>query len=152
MADVAQILCERVAFLHHMYIVCLYLKGNRDLYLHLLMFTKQAAIYSSCLFKWRLLTEVIIYRSRWPVQGTRHCHVRLPVSDISKSLPHSLVNCQADCGTVGHFCFIARSIVLNKQLSNMHIFTALSYFAMYQHILCQYKHRTYLHISCPVWF
>ena len=23
MADVAQILCERVAFLHHMYIVCL---------------------------------------------------------------------------------------------------------------------------------
>jgi len=36
--------------------VCLYLKENRDLYLHLLLFTKQAAIYSSCLFKGRLLT------------------------------------------------------------------------------------------------
>ena len=35
---------------------CLYLNGNRDLYLHLLMFTKQAAIYSSCLLKGRLIT------------------------------------------------------------------------------------------------
>jgi len=30
------------------------------------------------------------------------CHVRLPVSDISKSLRHNLVNRQADCGTAGH--------------------------------------------------
>jgi hypothetical protein len=29
-------------------------------------------------------------------------HVRLPVSDISKSLSQSLVKYQADCGTAGH--------------------------------------------------
>ena len=30
------------------------------------------------------------------------CHVRLSVSDISKSLPHGLVHRQADCDTGGH--------------------------------------------------
>jgi len=39
------------------------------------------------------------------------CLFRLPVSDISKSLPHSLVNCQADCGTAGH-CSVLPSEVL----------------------------------------
>jgi len=39
------------------------------------------------------------------------CHVPLPVSDISKSLPHSLVNRQADSGTAGH-CYVS------PQLSN----------------------------------
>jgi len=29
-------------------------------------------------------------------------HAWLPISDISKSLPHSLVNRQVDCGTAGH--------------------------------------------------
>jgi len=35
----------------------------------------------------------------------------LPVSDISKSLPHSLENRQADCGTAGH-CSVLPSEVL----------------------------------------
>jgi len=39
------------------------------------------------------------------------CHVMLPVSDISKSLSHSLVNCQADCSTAVH-CSILPSEVL----------------------------------------
>jgi hypothetical protein len=39
------------------------------------------------------------------------CHVQLPVSDISKTLPHSLVNRQADCGTAGH-CSLLPSQVL----------------------------------------
>jgi len=39
------------------------------------------------------------------------CHVRLPVSGISNSLPHSLVNRQADCGTAGH-CSVLPSQVL----------------------------------------
>ena len=42
------------------------------------------------------------------------CHVRLPVSDISKSLPHSFVNRQADCGTAGH-CSVLPSQVLFQQ-------------------------------------
>jgi hypothetical protein len=41
----------------------------------------------------------------------RECHVRLPVSDISKSLPHRLVKRQVDCGTAGH-CSILSSEVL----------------------------------------
>ena len=71
------------------------------------------------------------------------CHVRLPVSDISKSLPHSLVNRQADCGTAGH-CSLLPSEV-RKQLSNKHICTALSYFPMYQRTLCQYIKHISLH-------
>ena len=39
------------------------------------------------------------------------CHVQLPVSDIGKSLPHSLVNRQTDCDTAGH-CSVLRSEVL----------------------------------------
>ena len=39
------------------------------------------------------------------------CHVRLPVSDISKSLPHSLVSCQADCGTAGHCSFLPSKVL-----------------------------------------
>ena len=50
------------------------------------------------------------------------CHVRLPVSDISKLLPHSLVNRQADCGTAGQL-FYSHKCCFNKQLSNKHIFT-----------------------------
>ena len=42
------------------------------------------------------------------------CHVLLPVSDISKSLPHNLVNRQADCGTAGH-CSVLPSPVLFPQ-------------------------------------
>jgi len=90
--------------------VSLYLKGNRDLYLHLLIFTKQAAMYSSCLFKGRLQT----YYSPFKMASSGYqtlCHVRLPVSDISKSLPHGLVNRQADCGTAGH-CSVLPSQVL----------------------------------------
>jgi len=34
------------------------------------------------------------------------CHVRIPVSDISKSLPNSLVKRRADCGTAGHCCVL----------------------------------------------
>ena len=51
---------------------------------------------------------------RWPVQDIGHCHVRLSVSDISKLLPHSLVNLQADCGTAGH-CSVLPSAVLFQQ-------------------------------------
>ena len=38
-------------------------------------------------------------------------HVRLSVSDNIKTLPHSLVNRQADCGTTGH-CSVLPSAVL----------------------------------------
>ena len=41
---------------------CLYLNGNKDLYLHLLIFTKQAAIYSSILFKGRLQTYYLPFK------------------------------------------------------------------------------------------
>ena len=102
----------------HLYIirtlcVCLYLKGNRDLYLHLLIFTKQAAIYSSFLFKGRLLTYYLPFKLASSGYETL-CHVWLPVSDISKSLPHSLVNRQADCGTTGH-CSVLPPQVLFQQ-------------------------------------
>jgi len=65
----------RTCHIFTLYLLCvsLYLKENRDLYLHLLLFTKEAAIYSCCLFKGRLLTSVIIYLSRWPFQDIRHC-------------------------------------------------------------------------------
>jgi hypothetical protein len=78
------------------------------------------------------------------------CHVWLPVSDISKSLAYSLVNRQVDCGTAGHCSVLPSQCCFNKQLSNKHTFTALSYFPLYQRTLCQYTYRTYLHISCPV--
>ena len=39
------------------------------------------------------------------------CHIRLPVSDINKLLPHSLVNRQADCGTVGHCSILPSQVV-----------------------------------------
>ncbi len=39
------------------------------------------------------------------------------------------------------FCFIVRSVVRNKQLSNKHIFTAVSYFPIDKRILCQYTYR-----------
>ena len=42
------------------------------------------------------------------------CHVRLPVSDISKLLPHSLVNRQADSSTAGH-CSVLPPQVLFQQ-------------------------------------
>jgi hypothetical protein len=42
------------------------------------------------------------------------CHVRLPVSDISKSLLHSLVNRQAICGTADHCSFFIVSCVVSK--------------------------------------
>jgi hypothetical protein len=94
-------------YVHWLYIcIC---REIRDLYLHLLLFTKQATIYSSCLFKWQLLTSVIIYRSRWPVQDIRHCVMF--GSDSSKLLSHSVVNRQADCGTAGH-CSVLPSQVL----------------------------------------
>ena len=79
-------------------------------------------------------------------------HVPLAVSDISKSLPHSLVNHQADCDTAVTDLFYRHKCCFHKQLSNKHIFTALSYFPTYQRILCQYTHRTYIHISCPVMY
>ena len=62
MAEEALTLCERVTFnILRKLSFSLYLKGKRGLYFLLLMFTKQAATYSSCLFKGRLLTSVIIY-------------------------------------------------------------------------------------------
>jgi len=78
------------------------------------------------------------------------CHIRLPVSDISKSLPRSLVNRQANCGTPLIVLFYRHKCCFNKQLSNMHIFTTLSYFPLYQRILCHYTYKTYFQISCPV--
>jgi len=39
------------------------------------------------------------------------CHVRLPVSDISKSLPHNLMIRQADCGTAGHYSFLPSQVL-----------------------------------------
>ena len=76
---------------------------HSDLYLHVLMFTKQAAIYSS---SFQRAIANLRYYLPFEMASSGYqtlCHVRLPVSDISKSLPHSLVNRQADCGTEGHF-------------------------------------------------
>jgi hypothetical protein len=55
MAVEAKLLCERFTFLHYVYIAYLFVsEGNVDLYLHILLFTKQAAIYSSFLFKFAI--------------------------------------------------------------------------------------------------
>jgi hypothetical protein len=80
------------------------------------------------------------------------CYVRLPVpiSVISKSLPHGLVNRQAACGTSGHCSLLLSLCCSNKQLSNQHIFTALPHFPLSHRTLCQHTHTTCLQISCPV--
>jgi len=59
------------------------------------------------------------------------CHVRLPVSDISKSLPHSLVKRQAYCGTAGH-CSVLLSQVLFS-INNFPISTSLLR-SLYSHV------------------
>jgi len=41
-------------------------------------------------------------------------HVRLPVSDISKSLPHNLINRQADCGTAGHYSVLPSQVLFQQ--------------------------------------
>ena len=129
--------------------VCLYLKGNADLYLNLLMLTKQAAIYSSCLFKWRLLTGVIIYRSRWPVQYIRHCvmfcyrylilanhcHTTLWTVKLTVAQPVTVLFYRHKC------CF-------NKQLPNKHTFTALPSFPLYHGTLCQHIHNIHPVLWC----
>jgi hypothetical protein len=57
MGEESQTLCERVTILHYAYIHCLFLSEEKERsYLHLLMFTKQAAVYSSFLFKRQLLS------------------------------------------------------------------------------------------------
>jgi len=97
--------------------VCLYLKGNIDLYLQLLIFTKQAAIYSNIVLKGWQLNGNLPFNIGSSLYKTL-CHVQLPVTDISKSLPHSLVNRQADCGTAGHWSVFHQQCCFNKQLSN----------------------------------
>jgi hypothetical protein len=64
------------------------------------------------------------------------------ICDVSKSLPHGR----------SLFCFTVRTVVLNKQLSNKHIFTALPYIPMYQRTICQYTHQTQLPVSCPLMY
>jgi len=153
-AEEAQILCERVTFLRYTYVVCLVASEGKQKSL----FAPTDIHKTSCNVQ-QLSVQMAIanlnYYLPFKMASSGYqtmCHVRLPVSDSSKSLPHSLVNRQADCGTAGHFCFIVRIFVLNKQSSNKRIFTALCYFPLYQHILCQYTYRTYLHTSCPVMY
>ena len=123
----------------HMLCVFLYLKGNIDLCLYLLMFTKQAAIHRSCLFKGWLLS----YNLPFKMAGSGYqtlCRVRLPVSDISNSLPHSLVSRQADCGTAGHCSVLPPQVLFQQTAVQQHIFTPLPHSPLYQHTLCQYTH------------
>ena len=46
--------------------------------------------------------------------------------------------------------FNRQKCCFNKQLSNKHTITALTYFPTYQRIIYQYTYRTYLYTSCPV--
>jgi len=70
------------------------------------------------------------------------CHVLLPVSDISNSLPHSPVNRQADCGTAGHRSVVPSQVLFQQTAVQQHIFTPLSHSPTYQCTLCQYTYRT----------
>ena len=104
MAEEAQILCERVTFVHDTYIVCLSVSEGKERPL----FTLPAVHRTRCNVQ-QLSVQMAIdnfsYYLLFKMASSGYqtlCHVRLPVSDIIKSLPHSLVNRQADCGTAGH--------------------------------------------------
>ena len=107
--------------------------------------------YTAVVFSKGDCTQVIIYRSRWPVQDIRHC--------VMFSYQYLILayHCHTDLWivklTVAQqviVLFYRQKFCFNKQLSNKHISTALSHFPMSQRNLCQYTYRTYLHISCPV--
>jgi len=67
------------------------------------MFTKLSAIYS--IFPFQRAIANLSYYLPFKMASSGYqtlCHVELPVSGISKSLPHSIVNHQGDCGTASH--------------------------------------------------
>jgi len=89
-----------------------------------------AAIYSSCLFKWRFLTSVIIYRSRWPVQDIRHCAMfGYPYMILANHCHTALWTVKLTVAQQVTVLFYLHECCFNKQLSNKHIFTAHSYFS-----------------------
>ena len=80
-----------------------------------------------------------IYRSRWSFQDIRHC--------VMFGYQYLILanHCHAALWTVR--LTVAQQVIVlfyrhkccfNKQLSNKHIFTTLSYFPLYQRILCQH--------------
>ena len=92
MAEEAQILCERVTFLRYTYVVCLVASEGKQKSL----FAPTDIHKTSCNVQ-QLSVQMAIanlnYYLPFKMASSGYqtlCHVRLPVSDISKSLPHSL--------------------------------------------------------------
>ena len=91
-AEEAQILCERVTFLHYTYIVCLFVSEGKQRSL----FAPAAVHKTSCTIQ-QLSVQMAVanlsYYLPFKMASSGYqtlCHVRLPLSDISKLLPHSL--------------------------------------------------------------
>ena len=100
--------------LQYTYIVCLFVsEGKRRPFFAPSDIHKVSCNIQQLSFQRAVASLVIIYLPfKMASSGYQTlCHVRLPVSDISKSMPHSFVNRQADCGTAGH-CSVLPSEVL----------------------------------------
>ena len=124
-AEEAQILYEHVKFLHYTYIVCLFVSEDKHrplfaptaVHKHSPLFAPTAVHKTRCNIQQLSVQMPIANFSYYiPFQMASSgyqtlCHVQLPVSDISKSLPHSLVNRQADCGTAGHFSVLPSAVL-----------------------------------------
>jgi hypothetical protein len=104
---------KRHIFFHYSYSVCLFVSEGKERYL----FAPTGVHKTSCNIQQLSvqmaianLSYYVLFKmasSGYQTQGT----VRLPVSDSSKSLPHSLVNRQDDCGIAGH-CSVLPTEVL----------------------------------------
>ena len=114
LAEETYTLCKPVTFLRYVHIVYLSVSEGK----HRPLFAPSDVHKTSCNIQQLSIQMAIANCSyiylhfKMASSGYQTlCHVPLPVSDISKSLPHSLVNCQADCGTAGH-CSVLLSQVL----------------------------------------
>ena len=116
------------------------------------MSTKQAATYSSCLLKADCKLKLLFtYSSRWPVQDIRHCVMfRYQYLILANHCHTAFWTVKLTVAQQATVLFYRHQCCFNKQLSNKHNFTALSYFPLYHRTLCQYTYTTYLNISCPV--